>query len=148
VKSLAAFNLDRRAADGHQSRCRRCSVEAVQRWQAENPDARRENDRRARRPDVDRARTEARRVVVRQAVFAHYGTVCACCGCTTSLTIDHVSGGGNSHRMELFGDPERGGTNFYRWLIRQGFPAGYQALCVPCNSSKGTGTLCALRHNP
>lgn len=48
--------------------------------------------------------------------------------------------------MELFGDPMRGGSNFYPWLIKNGFPSGFQTLCGPCNASKGAGDRCGIRH--
>jgi hypothetical protein len=35
---------------------------------------------------------------------------------------------------------------FYRWLVRQGFPDGYQALCNSCNLSKGPSERCSLDH--
>jgi hypothetical protein len=35
-------------------------------------------------------------------VFAHYGTVCACCGTTENLSIDPINGDGGEHREELF----------------------------------------------
>jgi len=76
-------------------------------------------------------------------VFGAYGEVCACCGGAEHLGLDHVNGDGKSHRAEM------GGINayqFYRWLIDNGFPAGYQTLCGACNSSKGTGPACRIDH--
>lgn len=78
-------------------------------------------------------------------VFGHYGTVCACCGTRKNLSIDHIAGGGAEHRIELFGT-SKGGWMFYRWLVEQGFPDGYQTLCMPCNSSKGSGERCRRLH--
>jgi len=72
--------------------------------------------------------------------------VCACCGTTEKLTIDHVSGDGARHRLELYGDPQQGSNRFYRWLCKHDFPAGYQTLCLPCNASKGKGEHCRLDH--
>lgn len=86
---------------------------------------------------------QAKQDVLRAAVFGHYGTVCACCGGTDQLQIDHVNGDGKAHREELKG---LGTYRFYSWLIDNGFPAGYQTLCGPCNSSKGTGTACRIDH--
>ena len=75
----------------------------------------------------------------------HYGRSCACCGSAEDLGIDHVNGGGNAHRIALFGRAAES-TKMYRWLIRNGFPAGYQILCGPCNSSKAGGAACRLDH--
>jgi hypothetical protein len=85
-----------------------------------------------------------RRDRLRSEVFAHYGQACACCGSTDRLTIDHIAGTGADHRKELFGGRQIAGTRFYAWLIRQGFPDGYQTLCAPCNRSKGTGARCRM----
>jgi hypothetical protein len=45
------------------------------------------------------------------------------------LVIDHINNDGNQHRKKIGG----GGINTYRWLIKQGFPTGYQVLCHNCN---------------
>jgi 5-methylcytosine-specific restriction endonuclease McrA len=80
---------------------------------------------------------------LRDTVFGHYGKVCACCGTTANLTIDHVFGGGRAHR-EAFGFAGR--SQLYQWLVSNEFPAGFQVLCRSCNSSKGEGKRCRLWH--
>lgn len=67
-------------------------------------------------------------------VISRYGGECGCCGedFPLYLAIDHVEqGSGNSQRL-LAGAP-KGGHNFYRWLRRSGFPAGFRVLCHNCN---------------
>lgn len=75
-------------------------------------------------------------------VFKHYGNCkCQCCGESDVrfLTIDHVNGGGSSHRLKL----RKGGWNFCRWLIRNKFPTGYAILCFNCNCGRGAnGGIC------
>jgi hypothetical protein len=83
---------------------------------------------------------------LRDAVFSHYGRCCACCGSTADLTIDHVDGTGTQHREELYGNAHCGGVHFYKWLVEQDFPGGYQVLCRSCNSSKRRGAQCRLAH--
>jgi hypothetical protein len=81
-----------------------------------------------------------KRKSVRQKIFDYYGWVCACCGEDNPgfLTIDHVYGGGNQHRKRI-----GGGNVFYAWLIREGYPKGYQTLCYNCNCGKGhSGGIC------
>jgi hypothetical protein len=51
------------------------------------------------------------------------------------LVIDHVFGGGNSHRREL----GYSGSPFYYWLVKHGYPDGYQVLCHNCNFAKSHG---------
>ena len=80
-----------------------------------------------------------------QQVFDHYGWRCACYGSGDALSVDHVNGGGSAHREKLFGrDAETCGR--YRWLRDNGFPEGFQILCLSCNDSKGTGERCTLAH--
>ena len=50
-----------------------------------------------------------------------------------ALAIDHVNGGGNKHRTQL---GRRGGGEFYRWLVMNGYPEGYQVLCMCCQFIK------------
>lgn len=73
-------------------------------------------------------------------VFQAYGGVkCACCGEERMpfLTLDHIDGKGADHRRELFGNRRNGaGEVMYRWLRKQGFPAGFQVLCWNCNWAK------------
>lgn len=69
------------------------------------------------------------------AVFGHYGSECACCGEKEALflTIDHVDNDGHLHRRE----PGRSShNNIYGWLVRSGFPEGFQTLCSNCNHGK------------
>ena len=70
-------------------------------------------------------------------VLNHYSgnpPLCVCCSeeHLDFLTIDHIDGGGYKHRKEI----KAVGNNFYTWLINNGFPDGYQVLCMNCNWSK------------
>jgi hypothetical protein len=95
----------------------------------------------------DPALARARRDALREKVFGHYGRACSCCGATEDLTLDHVNGDGAQHRLELFGSSlAPAGTRFYRWLIKQGLPPGYQTLCRRCNLSKARGKFCRINH--
>ena len=74
---------------------------------------------------------------LRKTVIESYGGKCVCCeeANFAFLSIDHINGGGNQHRKELFG---RTGSShsFYRWLKKNGFPEGFQVLCHNCNFAK------------
>jgi len=134
---LSGFYRSSSARDGHQSWCKPCMNRANRRWKHDGSGT----------PGWKLAGDRKSRARVRDRVLHHYGRVCACCGSTEDLTVDHVEGGGAEHREELFG--RRRGTEstaFYRWLIENGFPEGFQALCRPCNSSKQNGAACRLRH--
>lgn len=112
------------------------------------------SDRNERRRQQYRANPDAtlnynsqQRAKARQAVFDHYGHACACCGSADRLTIDHINGDGRQHREDLFGRNQCGSMVMYLWLIRNGFPDGFQALCLPCNTSKGDGAQCGLHRD-
>lgn len=127
--------------------------EALRRSRALNPERTRENSRRSgrhqRQEYPERVAATKRRATarLRAKVFGHYGTSCACCGATKRLTIDHVNGDGAAHRMELFGRRNGGGEAIWRWLVKNGFPDGFQTLCLRCNQSKKTGERCRLDHS-
>jgi len=79
------------------------------------------------------------------AVMRHYSNQtmqCACCGISglDFLTIDHVGGGGAAHRKSI-GFLGQGGK-FYRWLVKNDFPPGYQVLCYNCNLSRRFAGAC------
>jgi len=70
---------------------------------------------------------------MKKIVLTHYGAdlnkpMCTKCGFDNvkALSIDHIGGGGNQHRKKIKT------WSIYRWLINQGFPSGYQTLCMNC----------------
>ncbi len=74
------------------------------------------------------------RAIERDHVFAYYGNECICCGENEKnfLTIDHIEGDGNKHRREI----GKAGSGFYKWLIVNDFPSGFQLLCCNCNAGR------------
>ena len=103
----------------------------------------REDRRRYIEANPEKVRENSRRQNARykDTVYDHYGRACACCGTSEQLTIDHIAGGGAGHRKVT-----GWGTTFYRWLIKNGFPEGFQVLCRPCNGSKHARERCRLDH--
>jgi hypothetical protein len=93
---------------------------------------------------------------LRLEVLTHYSggpPKCVCCGCVEFrfLTLDHINGGGNQQRRELFGPSsrkEKGGLPFYRWLRVHGYPEGFQVMCADCNMVKGKEKkqFCPVHH--
>jgi hypothetical protein len=87
------------------------------------------------RPEILFKRREA---ILKKKIetLTYYGNnYCACvkCGYTGihALSIDHIEGNGAQHRKE--------GTikgRFYVWLSKQGYPKGYQTLCMNCQTEK------------
>lgn len=164
VKPLSEFAHRSVSPDGHSPKCRRCTSAWAKAYARENREvilAQRRDSYQERRDillgrmqsyreehrDIIAAQERERRASIRAQVFAHYGDACACCGTAERLTIDHVNGDGAQHRLELFGDPQgASATQFYFWLIQNGFPAGFQVLCRPCNISKRRGERCRINH--
>lgn len=73
-----------------------------------------------------------------RAFAAYGGPVCSCCGEAhpECLTIDHVNNDGAAHRREL------AGKSIYKWLSEEGYPQGFQVLCMNCNFSKKIMGMC------
>ena len=88
---------------------------------------------------VDRVASSGKRKRVKDAVFAAYGGYkCACCAETEQkfLTLDHTKNDGAAFRRQIAGSRTAAGATTYRWLARNGFPSGYQVLCMNCNHGK------------
>jgi len=66
---------------------------------------------------------------IKLQIITHYGGKCACCGESNLmfLTVDHINGGG-TEQIKSFS-----GYGFYRWIINNNFPSGFQVLCHNCN---------------
>ena len=67
-------------------------------------------------------------------ILSHYSNgiiKCAHCGFDDirALSIDHIDGGGAPHRRMT-------GNDIYGWLKRNGYPDGYQVLCMNCQLIK------------
>lgn len=156
---LSAFNKSSQAVDGLNYCCRQCQNESLQRSRAANPEKHRESSSRWTRENREKSRAKNNRWRAahleqeqeqgrqwrdenRAAVFAHYGDTCTCCGSAERPTIDHIAGDGKERRLE-----HGRGTSFYCWLVLNGFPEGFQTLCLPCNMSKGRGERCQLAHS-
>jgi hypothetical protein len=81
---------------------------------------------------------------IRDAVFGHYGGyMCRCCSLNVAvvLSIDHVDGGGCQHEKEI----GKLGGRLYAWIVRHGFPSGFQVLCFNCNVGKyRNGGICPI----
>jgi hypothetical protein len=69
-------------------------------------------------------------------VLTHYGDgklACVKCGFSDirALSIDHINGGGNKHKKE-----NGIKSNIYVWLKKNGYPKGFQTLCMSCQWEK------------
>jgi ferric-dicitrate binding protein FerR (iron transport regulator) len=86
---------------------------------------------------IESAKTKRNQDRCRQEVFEAYGGFkCACCGETERLflSIDHVhNDGAQMRKAKLYSG---NGTGFYQWLRKNGFPDGFQVLCMNCQIGK------------
>lgn len=75
---------------------------------------------------------------VKDRVLRHYsgGESPKCSQCPVTdpgcMTLDHIENDGSEHRKEL----GFSGNSFYLWIVKNGFPAGFQVLCMNCNYLK------------
>lgn len=80
----------------------------------------------------------------RMVVLRHYSNgkfECACCSenYLMLLSVDHIfNDGGEARRNKLHGS----GYSFWRFLIKNDFPKGYQVLCHNCNLGKAMYGIC------
>jgi len=90
------------------------------------------------RATTDRAKNRELRLFV----LSHYSPPtprCRCCGefHIEFLHLHHKEGKGSQHRKEV-----GAGANFYKWIIRNDFPLGYEVLCANCDESEGHYGYC------
>ena len=115
---------------------------AMKRYQERNPGLAAARTAEWRAKNRERALEAQRKVNAdrkRRVYEAYGGFKCACCGETEEafLSIDHVNNDGAEHRRQV----DRRGL--YKWLEKQGFPPGYQVLCMNCNFGKArSGGVC------
>lgn len=84
--------------------------------------------------------TKLRRQAARDAVLAHYGAVCKCCGedIPEFLSMDHINGDGGQHRRS----DKFLAMNVWRWLVIHNFPDNFRVLCFNCNHATSGGRVC------
>jgi len=98
-------------------------------WRAQNRDQER---------DRQRSNSESNKNAVVNVLTDGEGT-CRWCGQgdLDVLVIDHIDDNGAEHRREN-GGKGFSGDRFYRWIIRNDYPPGFQVLCANCNLKKET----------
>jgi hypothetical protein len=130
-----------------------CNRRRAREWRVKFPERVAENARAARARITEEARERTlkrnarRNLEYRMAALRHYGgeqPSCACCGESNwrFLAFDHINGGGGQHRREI------GAVNMVNWLVRNGFPKGFQLLCHNCNFTRGCYGFCPHELSP
>lgn len=127
-------------------KCPRCGGDIVKRPGGKTECAQCKRDREKKRalsnPEQRAGYSKKYAREIKCAVLKGYGNTCACCmePRVEFLTVDHMKGDGKKHRLEVSGG--NGGTQFYRWLIKNQFPKGFRVLCINCNFSFGMYGYC------
>lgn len=140
------------AAARYRERNRAKLRERMRLWRAKHKDKIRVYARRYRAKQFEKADTpeklaalralESRRTHdtvqrIKDAVYRAYGGYkCKCCGVTerSFLSIDHVEN--NGYHMKKNGLHPKNPGPFYRWLRKNGYPKGFQILCMNCQFGK------------
>jgi hypothetical protein len=121
--------------------CKACVRARNRAFYAKNPEAYREKARLWYKRNAEKARKKTRDngIKNKKIVVDQYGGFCACCRETEIvwLTVDHINGDGKTHRQA-----QGSGSALHRWLIRHGFPPGFQILCANCHLAKSSGVNC------
>ena len=145
-KPLVEFKKNRALPSGYGYQCRVCSAKAANRYCSDHREERNryQHGRYLANPEHFRGKATERRAQSKSVTLKHYGgeiPACACCKETGDvfLNIDHINGGGTKHMKEI---GVKGGTQFYDWLRKNGFPPGYQILCFNCNFAKHVLGVC------
>ncbi len=117
-------------------------IQRAKKWGQDHPIKRKRIANKYYWRNVEKMHEIGRRYVdnLRKLVFGHYSPnlVCQRCGFSDirALSIDHIAGGGLAHARQLGHKNMRGGTNLYRWIRDNGFPTGFQVLCMNCQFIK------------
>ena len=120
--------------------CNKCINEWQRRWYRSHPEVGREKRRKYWTLERRLKLREETQEYKRQAL-SHYSNGTSACANSfnehstpytniLALTIDHIAGGGTKHRRSL------NYSSIYKWLVLNGFPEGYQVLCMNCQLIK------------
>ena len=131
LKSLDSFNVCNKSATGRCSRCRSCESE-VKKFKRKHKIGYYADE--SARPGGNNPICRQNR---KTRVIHHYSNgLMKCANCPfadmRALSIDHVNNDGNKHRKQLAKQKKV----MYNWLISQGYPPGFQVLCMNCQFIK------------
>lgn len=119
AKPYSEFHRAKRCEGGVAGTCKKCRNAKNTLWVKAN-----------------RGRVNANYRALRVEALRQYSSTpepsCVCCGEHTLqfLTFEHINGGGSRHRRET------GGGGFISWLRKNGYPPGFEVLCMNCNHGR------------
>jgi hypothetical protein len=115
--------------DGKFKHCKQCHNAKNRSWKLANPEAVKRHKGKINSASYQKKHRDQ----TKDGVFIAYGGYkCACCGETEPmfLSIDHIANNGAEERRRVQN------KDFYRYLRNNGYPTGYQVLCMNCNHGK------------
>jgi hypothetical protein len=116
---LDHFYPNKAQADGLGTACKECQ-------KARNREYRQRHAARLYEKEV------AAKLAIKLEVFSHYSPEVKCQRCGFSdlraLSLDHINGDGAEQRRSN----SASGTQYYRWVRDNGYPADLQVLCMNC----------------
>jgi len=140
-KPIEAFHKNASYHDGYTRQCKQCKGEY--RREKYHADPQQERQVSAEWARANRERIAQRAKERRLEALRRYSSTpepsCACCGevMLAFLTFEHIGGGGGQHRRET------GGGGFLSWLRTNGYPPGFEVLCMNCNLGRRVnGGIC------
>ena len=116
----------------------RCRIKAIKYYYANLEKCRERSREYSRKNRIkSRAASKTWREGLKLKVINHYSSgklKCACCGEKEYmfLTVDHINNDGSKQRKMYSG----GGHHNYRFIMKNGYPLGYQILCYNCNCGR------------
>ncbi len=133
---------DREYAESHKVECRTRANNWYHIHKTEVRGKRKEYEKWYREQTKEKRREEDEAIKI--MALSYYGNrrlECVCCGETKLdfLTIDHINDNGAEERKRL---NRRGGIWFYKWLIENNYPSGYQTYCWNCQWGKRLNGTC------
>jgi len=128
IKALSEFYIDRTHKDGsflYRNICKECTKARATEWRKKHPES-------SKRKSLKYYRK------IRLRALLHYSNKtlrCACCGENTLefLSLDHIQNNGAEHRRTMKNEH----TDIFHWVHKNGYPEGFQVLCMNCNFAKG-----------
>lgn len=144
VHGISTF---RKTERGHGWQCLLCKKTGCAKWADQNRKKIASNGKSWRLRNSEHVKNDARlrRTALRREVIDHYGGKCECCGekRLRILCIDHINNDGSAHRKKIGMAP---GNQFYKWIVKNGFPTLFRVLCHNCNNCMGSYGRCM--HHP
>lgn len=149
-KPISDFYKHSRRKDGLQAICRECSRQVINTQHRTNPERYRLEAKEYYEMNKDKLQEKGRkkyyhnkqkrrqqRDKIKEEVLSHYGNgQLACVKCNfrdiRALSLDHIRGDGNEEKRRL----HKVGIDLYIYLKKNGYPEGYQTLCMNCQFIK------------